>query len=212
MCSAPSPSALRRSIRVELERPAHESAIAETVAGLAVRTDPLLRGRIYVVADLENTSPTERARYLAGTPLVAESDEAGEIVDALEIHGMRVVGIDCRKAFEDVGPVVVAEDELFVEAGSPPAVVYIAVACRLRIAAARLPGHRSPGVDPDGCHRRCSRTERNSTVVAAEPGDVLMIPGELFAREWFRPHEQREFADVLAEITCEADGKQGGAR
>ena len=44
------------------------------------------------------------------------------------------------------------------------------------------------------------RSERNSTVVVAEPGDVLMIPGELFAREWFRPYEKSEFADVLAEI------------
>lgn len=56
------------------------------------------------------------------------------------------------------------------------------------------------------------RAERNSTVVAAEPGEVLMIPGELVAREWFRPYEQGEFADVLAEITREADGKQRGAR
>lgn len=30
-----------------------------------------------------------------------------------------------------------------------------------------------------------------------------MIPGELFAREWFRPYEQVEFADVLAEIAHE---------
>jgi hypothetical protein len=27
-----------------------------------------------------------------------------------------------------------------------------------------------------------------------------MIPGELFAREWFRPYEQAEFADVLRDI------------
>jgi hypothetical protein len=39
-----------------------------------------------------------------------------------------------------------------------------------------------------------------------------MIPGELFAREWFRPHEQGEFADDVAEIARETDGKQGGAR
>jgi hypothetical protein len=37
-------------------------------------------------------------------------------------------------------------------------------------------------------------------VVAAAAGEVLMIPGELFAREWFRPYEQTEFADVLADI------------
>jgi hypothetical protein len=27
-----------------------------------------------------------------------------------------------------------------------------------------------------------------------------MIPGELFAREWFRPYEQGEIATVLAEV------------
>jgi hypothetical protein len=28
-----------------------------------------------------------------------------------------------------------------------------------------------------------------------------MIPGELFAREWFRPYQPTEFANVLAEIS-----------
>jgi CRP-like cAMP-binding protein len=44
------------------------------------------------------------------------------------------------------------------------------------------------------------RAPRNSTVVATEPGELLIIPGELFAREWFRPYEQSELADVVAEI------------
>jgi hypothetical protein len=43
------------------------------------------------------------------------------------------------------------------------------------------------------------RAERNSTVVAAALGDALMIPKEL-VREWFRPYEQGELADVLAEM------------
>jgi class 3 adenylate cyclase len=42
---------------------------------------------------------------------------------------------------------------------------------------------------------------------AQEPGDVPMIPGELFAREWFAPYEQHEFAEVLREIAGEADAK-----
>jgi hypothetical protein len=98
-------------------------------------------------------------------------------------------------------------------AGSPQAFVYIAVGCRPRIE--QLGGYRDvevpPGI-PMGVTGVVRRGERNSTVEAAEPGDVLMIPGELFAREWFRPYEQRELADVLAEIAREADGKQGGAR
>ena len=39
----------------------------------------------------------------------------------------------------------------------------------------------------------------NSAVVTAKAGDALMIPGELFAREWFRPYEPGELANVLAD-------------
>ena len=43
------------------------------------------------------------------------------------------------------------------------------------------------------------RAERSSTVITAKPGDALMIPGELFAREWFRPYEPGELANVFAD-------------
>jgi hypothetical protein len=188
-------------MRVELERPTDEPAFAEIVAEAAARMDPLLRGRIHVVADLENTSPTERARYLEGIPIEAGSDEAGEILNALGTHGMRVVGIDRQKAFEDVRRVGVREGELLVEAGSPPAFVYIAVGCSLRIE--QLGGYQDIAVPPwipIGVTGVVRRAERNSTVVTTEPGDALMIPGELFAREWFRPYEPGELANVLAQI------------
>ena len=117
---------------------------------------------------------------------------------------MRVAEIDRRKAFEDVRRVGVADGEVLVEAGSPPAFVYVAVGCSLRIE--QLGGYRDievPPWIPIGVTGVVRRAERNSTVVAAEPGEVLMIPGELFAREWFRPYGQVEFADVLVEIARE---------
>ena len=195
------PACAPGSMRVELERPTDEPAFAEIVAEAAARIDSLLRGRIHVVADLENTSPAERARYLEGIPIEAGSDEAGEILNALGTHGMRVVGIDREKAFEDVRRVGVSEGELLVEAGSPPAFVYIAVGCSLRIE--QLGGYQDIAVPPwipIGVTGVVRRAERNSTVVTTEPGDALMIPGELFAREWFRPYEPGELANLLAEI------------
>ena len=189
------------SMRVELERPTDEPAFAEIVAEAAVRMDSLLRGRIHVVADLENASPSEQARYLEGIPIEAGSDEAGEILDALERHGMRVGGIDRGRAFEDVRRVVVAEGELLVEAGSSPAFVYIPVSCSLRIE--QLGGYQDIAVPPwipIGVTGVVRRAGRNSTVVTTEPGDALMIPGELYAREWFRPYEPGELANILAEI------------
>ena len=98
----PEPACDAESIRVELERPADDPAFAETVAEGAARMDPLLRGRIFVVADLENTSQAERERYLEGVAIVAGSDEAGEILRALEARGMRGGGVDRHRAFEDV--------------------------------------------------------------------------------------------------------------
>ena len=37
-----------------------------------------------------------------------------------------------------------------------------------------------------------------------------MIPGELFVREWFRPYEQGEIANVLAEVAEEAGAGEPG--
>jgi hypothetical protein len=197
----PAPASAPGSMRVELERPADEPAFAEDVAAALARIDPPLAARVFVVADLENAAPPEQARYLLGITIPAESDEAGEILDALGAHGMRVAGIDRRKAFEDVRRVRVASGEVLVEAGSPPGFVYVAVDCSLRVE--RLGGYHEVRVNswiPIGVTGVVRRAERNSTVVAAEAGEVLMIPGELFAREWFRPYDKAEFADVLADI------------
>ena len=208
----PEPERDPGSIRVDLERPADDSAFADTVAEIAARMDLLLRGRIFVVADLENTSLAERARYLEGIAIEAESDEASELLDQLGAHGMRIAMIDRRKAFEDVRRVGLAKGEVLVEAGSPPAFVYVAVECRLRIK--QFGGYRDievPPWIPIGVTGVVRRAERNSRVVVAEPGDVLMIPGELFAREWFRPYEKGEFADVLAEIAPRRGAERGRA-
>ena len=206
----PEPPCDSSSIRVELERPADAPAFAETVAEAAARVDPLLRGRIFVVADLENTSEAERARYLEGLSIDVRSEEVGAILERLEAHGMRTADVDPHRAFEDVRRVSVTEGKVLVEAGSPPAFVYIAVGCRLRIK--QLGGYGEIDVPPwipIGVTGVVRRAERNSTVVAAETGEVLMIPGELFAREWFRPYEQAEFADVLAEIAHELGASLG---
>jgi len=42
-------------------------------------------------------------------------------------------------------------------------------------------------------------------VVATGPGELLIIPGELFAREWFRPYEQGELTEAVAENVRESE-------
>jgi hypothetical protein len=79
--------------------------------------------------------------------------------------------------------------------------VYVPVDCGLRVEQLGGYGEREvPAWIPIGVTGVVRRAERNSTVVVAAAGDVLMIPGELFAREWFRPYEEDEIGDVLANV------------
>lgn len=188
------------AMRVELERPADDPSFAEMVAEAVARRDPSLTSRVVVVADLENASAAERARYHQGRTISGDDDEAAEILATLSAYGMKTAAIDRRRAFEDVRRVRVEAGETLLKAGSWPAFVYIAVESGLRV---QRGGYgeldASPWI-PIGVTGVVRRAERNSTVVATESGNVLMIPGELFAREWFRPYEQEEIADVLAEV------------
>ena len=202
----PAPTRDPGSMRAELERPADEPTFADVVADALSAFDPSLVARVSVVADLENAAPAERERYLAGALVSADSDEAGEILDELGARGMRVAGINRPAAFEDVRSVRLEEGEVLVAAGTPSAFVYVPVGCRLRIE--QLGGYRDIDVPPwipIGVTGVVRRAERNSTVVTSEAGEALMIPGELFAREWFRPYSQSELADVFAVIAGARD-------
>jgi hypothetical protein len=195
------PSRPGSAMRVELEHPADEPAFADQVVAALADRDPSLAARASVVADLESAAPAERARYLRGTVVAADGDEATRILVALGDRGLKVTAIDRRRAFEDVRRVGLEAGEALVEAGTWPAFVYLAVEPGLQ--AQPLGGYEHDDVPawfPIGITGVVRRAERNSTVVAAVPVEVLMIPGELFVREWFHPYDEHELAVLLARI------------
>jgi hypothetical protein len=190
------------AMRIQLERPADEPSFADAVAEALAHHDSALGTCVAVVADLEGAAPAERARYHRGIAVSADSDEATSMLRALAAGGMKVSAIDRRRAFEDVRRVRVEAGELLVEAGTAPAFVYLAIGAGLR--AQPLGGYEDADVPawlPVGITGVVRRAERNSTVVALAPVDVLMIPGELFVREWFHPYDEHEVADVLARFS-----------
>ena len=207
----PAPALDPSAMRLELEHPADDPTFAAMVADAVVRRDLSLSGRVVVVADLQNAASAERARYHRGRAISADDDEAGEILARLGARGTKIAAIDRRSAFEDVRRVHVDAGEKLVEAGSWPAFVYVALKSGLRVQ--QLGGYGAVDVSPwtpIGVTGVVRRAERNSTVVATESGEVLMIPGELFVREWFRPYEQGEIANVLAEVAEEAGAGEPG--
>ncbi len=189
------------AMRIELERPADEPAFADLVARTLAHDAPSLAGRVAVVADLEHAARAERMRYLAGARIPATSDEVAAILAGLGDRGMKVSAIVPRRAFEDVRRVSLGVGEVLVEAGTAPAFVYVAKGPGLR--AQPLGGYEHADVPawlPIGITGVVRQAERNSTVVAVAPVEALMIPGELFVREWFHPYEEHDLADLLGQI------------
>jgi hypothetical protein len=202
----PAASRDARAMRVELERPADEPSFAGDVAEALARRDSSLRLCVAVVADLEGAAPAERARYHRGVAVPAGGEEAAGILKALDARGMKVSSIGGRQAFEDVRRVRLDDGEVLVGAGTSPAFVYLALGPGLR--AQPLGGYEHadvPAWQPVGITGVVRRAERNSTVVAVAPLEVLMIPGELFVREWFHPYEEHELADLLARVAGPAE-------
>ncbi len=195
------PSRAATAIRIEIERPADAPAFADAVAARLAESDPALAARVAIVADLEEAAPAERDRYLRGRAVAADGAEAAQVLDALGDRGMKVAAIEPGSAFEDVRRVGLAAGEALVEAGTSPAFVYVALGPGLR--AQPLGGYDAEDVPawlPIGITGVVRRAERNSTVVAVAPVEVLMIPGELFAREWFHPYEEHELAALLEDL------------
>jgi hypothetical protein len=186
-------------MRVEIERPHDDPSFADAVAAAIARHDVALAGRVAVVADLEGAAAVERARYFRATVVRGEDEEAERILGALGAHGMKVAAVDRLAAFEDVRHAHVDAGEVVLEAGSWPSFVYVATGPGLRVQP--LGGYEEEDVPawvPVGITGVVRQAERNSTIVAEVAVDVLVIPGELFAREWFRPYEPHEIDELLA--------------
>lgn len=200
----PEPRQGPAAMRVELERPRDDPSFADAVAVKLVRLDPSIGARMTVVDEPEGRLPersssTERARFEAGVPLGGGDSEATLILSALGARGLRVESIDPLRAFEGARLVRLDAGDVLVEAGSAPTFIYVALGAGLVVKP--LGGYDEAAVPawiPIGVTGVVRGAERNSTVVAAAPLDLLALRGELFLAEWFHPYEITELADMFA--------------
>lgn len=191
----PAPRLDAAAMLIQLERPSDQPEFAEEVAHLLVAGDPSLAGVVVCVADLESAAPRERERFLSGMPVGPDAPEAQALLDHLATSGWKVTGIDRGEAFGEVCRVAVAQGELLVAAGSPPAFVYVAVDRGLMVRP--LAGYAAKPVhpwNPVGTTGVIRGWGRNADIVAERDVRAFMIPGELFSRAWmsaYAPHELR---------------------
>jgi hypothetical protein len=185
-------------VLIQLERPEDRPAFADDVLAAVAAIDPLLARRLTTVADTEGAAPAEQRRFFAAEPVDGAGPEADELLRRMAEHGVRTEGFDRAAAFAEACRATIRAGEVLVVPGSSPSFVYVPTGPGLvvRPAGGYAPSPLPPWV-PVGTTGVIRRAERNSEIVAEREVDVIMIPGELYARAWLRPLRVDELAARL---------------
>jgi hypothetical protein len=178
----------RDEIQIQLERPNDRPGFADDVAALVAQLEPAIAHRLVTVADTQEAAPEERRRFFAAQPLDHTGAGADELLRLMAEHGAETAGFDRAAAFAEACRASIQPGEVLVTPGSAPAFVYVPTGPGLLV----LPGggyapSALPPWVPVGTTGVIRRAERNSEIVAERLIDVIMIPGELYARAWLRP-------------------------
>jgi hypothetical protein len=195
------PRPVRRieDVRIQLERPDDHPAYADEVAHAVAELDPLLVGRLEVVASIESAPPLERARFYAARPVDGDDSLAEEIIRQISARGAAIDRLDRGAAFAEVCRATIQPGEMLVAAGTPPAFAYIPMGPGLVVhpGGGYAPSPLSPWVAV-GTTGVIRRAERNADIVAEREVDVIMIPGEHYATTWVRPLLPSELRERLS--------------
>ncbi len=185
-------------VQIQLERPDDRPVFADEVAALVADRDPTLARRLVTVADTEGAAPDEQRRFFFAVPLDGAGLEADELLGLMAEHGVETTGLDRRAAFAEACRATIRSGEVLVTPGSPPSFVYVPTGPGLvvRPDGGYAPSPLPPWV-PVGTTGVIRRAERNSEIVAERDVEVIMIPGELYARAWLRPLRADELAARL---------------
>lgn len=192
------PSRIFDDVQIQLERPDDRPAFADEVATLVAAHDPSLARRLLTVADTEGAAQDEQRRFFAATPVDSIGLDADLLLRNMAERGVETAGLDRRAAFAEAGRAKIRVGEVLVAPGSAPAFVYVPMGPGLVV---RPDGGYAPAPMPAwvpvGTTGVIRRAERNSEIIADQEVEVIMIPGEVYARAWLRPISVDELAERL---------------
>jgi hypothetical protein len=160
---------------------------------------PHLRGRVKSVASLQQASAQERDRYLAAEAFNGDIARRQELLGNIARSGHKTATIDVAEAFDQVKVIRLRAGETLIEAGAPASFVYIPLADGLQIIP--LGGYQPFAVRawmPVGNTGAIRGAMRNATVVAGQDIELLMIPKEVYLRQWHHPYSVAELIQFMA--------------
>ena len=192
------PTFPRLELPISFVEPDAGPAFADGVRRAFVAHRPGLAGRVRVVPGSRRATTTPRFRWQdRGRPLDLGRHQL--VLERLAEHGARIVH-PAAGMFAGTVVVDVERGEIVIEPGEDAS--FAIVAFEPGLVVTPLGGYRPAGVQPwvpVGTIGVLRGHDRNSTVVATEEMEVLVIPAEVFRTYWAEPFDPQALLARIAE-------------
>ncbi|WP_025738346.1 hypothetical protein [Mycobacterium genavense] len=181
-----------------LEHTEDNPEFAPLVAELVVARAPSIKDRVVCVPALRNAPEQERQRFLAASAIDWVYEKRVAFLRNVADRGYRTDHIDPDLGFKSTRLAHLSPGECLTEVGARASFVYVPLTSGLR-------GRPSGGYDyfrvhpwePLGVTGVIRGDFRNSTVVAADEVDVLILPKDVYLRHWHRNYTPADFCDLI---------------
>lgn len=187
-----------KDIQILLESTDDDQHFAEMVREQLCQLNPKVANQIQIVPSLRNVSELERARYLAAKELDWDEPRRKSVLEKMNRAGQKLTSIDSVKGFKHVKYAELRVGEKLIQAGTPSSFVYFPLGDGLKIIP--LGGYQSFSVTawmPLGTTGVIRGDIRNADVVAEQDVSLLIIPKEIYMRDWYVPYSPMEIKDLL---------------
>lgn len=186
---------------VLLEHTEDNPEFAPLVADLVVARAPSLMDRVICVPALRNAPEAERQRFLAASAVDWDRDKRMAFLSNVASRGYRTDHVDPDLGFRSTRLSHLSAGECLTEVGARASFVYVPLTPGLR-------GRPAGGYDyfrvhpwePLGVTGVIRGDFRNSTVVAEDDVDVLILPKDVYLRHWHRNYTPAEFSDLIRKL------------
>jgi hypothetical protein len=189
-------------VHILLEGVDDNLAFAELVCRQLQAINPQAGARARSAPSLQNASIHELTRYLEAEAFHEDVGRRQEVLERISQSGHKTHDIDPVNGFKDVRVIKLRPGEVLIEAGSPAGFVYIPLGEGLKVIP--LGGYSSFLVRPWmplGITGVIRGAVRNATVVAEQDLTLLMVPKEVYLREWHYTYSAAELTQLFMHRT-----------
>ncbi len=186
-------------IEVLLESTDDNPRFTELVQAHLRRFKPALSQQLQIVPSLRHAAELERARYLQAAKLDWDLVQRQVTLERVKQSGQKVADFDLVEGFKHVKLIHVQAGATLIEAGTPAAFVYVPLENGLKIMP--LGGYAPFSVSawmPIGNTGVIRGAIRNADVIAEQDLALLMIPQEVYLRQWYAPYSPEELHALFA--------------